>query len=232
MNIRTEQIRVLALSLATGLALTACGGRPNTANVTAAETSSSSSSSSSSGSGTDCTGMVNCHGSSSSTSSSSGGTTLDPALSYSFSLDGTGGNVTSYQTPTFNTDTILKVRITGGPAGPITVPNSNFSMNYYCVGYTVTVLGQTVATKPLAVNGGNPSLCPDTQQVIDFSSRLIPGHGPVSISVTAPRYDYYCELYWNGMISGTPQMYCPLHTVYKTHTVTGQLDVQVNGTTL
>ena len=129
-----------------------------------------------------------------------------------------GGAQTTYTTPTFSTDSTLIVQVTGNGGGTVTIPNENFSMNYYCVGFNITVLGETRSTGPIGVNGGNESECPNSYVNLDFSSRLTAGHGPITVEVSNPEYDYYCELWYDGRIAGTENMYCPLHTVYQTQT--------------
>jgi hypothetical protein len=162
-----------------------------------------------------------------------------PTLTDSSYITGASGTRPSYTTGTINTDSIIKVRITAGPAGQVSIPSgtySNYSASYYCVKYNVTVLGQTVTTNALSVNGGG-ALCPQAadNQVIDFSSRLIPGHGPVTVRVSSARYDYYCQLLMMGYISPYYwQTYCStsLYPLYQTHTATFTLDIQTNGAPL
>ncbi len=166
---------------------------------------------------------------------------FDSAYTFSFSVTGANGTAPTYTTGAINTDNILVVRINAGPAGQLSVPGfySNFTANYNCVSYNVTVGGRTVTTQTLAPQGSNSSYtasnqCPGapSSQVINFSDRLSPGHGNMFVQVSNARYDFYCELYFQGMLSGQYNMYCPLRTVYQTHTVTGSLDIQVNGTSL
>ena len=165
------------------------------------------------------------------------GTAFLPAYSESFNrMTGVGGANPTYTTQAVQTDSILKVKITAGPAGNLSLPGStysNFTANYSCISFAVTVLGKTVTTQTLAVNGGGP-LCPGApeSQVIDFSSRLTANHPPVTVSVSGARYDFYCGLWYNGFVLGTYNMYCPLRTVYQNHTVSGMLDIQTNGTSL
>ena len=174
-----------------------------------------------------------------------------PAMTFSFSLTGKGGNAPIYTTPSFGTDNILRVRVTAGRADQLSLlPHSgytysNYTADYTCISYTVTVAGQSIATKPLAVDGGGP-MCPSASDsvVLDFSRRLGPGHGSVQVVVSDAKYDHYCTLWaacqaqpWTTACnySFPPQsytMFCPLRTVYRTHTVTGSLDIQINGTTL
>lgn len=161
-----------------------------------------------------------------------------PAYTFSFSMTGSNGAAPTYTASGINTDNVLKIRVNSGPASNLTVPNlySNFTANYSCISYTISVLGRTVVTQTLSVPNGDPhfSQCPGApqNQVIDFSDRLSPGHGPVSVQVTAARYDFYCQLWFRGWVPGDYYMYCPMRTVYQNHTVTGSLDIQVNGTTL
>jgi len=167
------------------------------------------------------------------TTTSTGGL---PPLTYTFSLTGPGGSQDTYTTPSITTDSILKVRVTAGPAGQLSaagVAYSNFSSTYNCISYTVGAIGQTADTGALNVGYQYSALCPNAQSsaVLDFSGRLTPGHGAVKVQVSSARYDFYCNLLMQGWVYGTYQMFCPLHTVYKNHTITGSLSIQVNGTT-
>ena len=135
------------------------------------------------------------------------------------------------------TDSILQVQIVSGSAGVITttVGSSNFSATYGCISYEVTVGGQTVTTETLSVDGANNENCPGApdNQVIDFSSQLSEGHGAMFVTISNPRYDYYCNLVEEGYIPYyMAQDYCPLHTVYSssygTHNVSGHMNVETN----
>jgi hypothetical protein len=165
----------------------------------------------------------------------------DPPITYTFSITGSGGVTPTFTTPSVDTDSVLKIRVRSGIAGPISVPGSNFTANYGCITYNVTVLGRTVQVGPLAVNGGSVA-CQGASdnQVINFSDRLSPGHNVVTVQVSNPKYDFYyigCISYpwlYNAYPYGnySCNLYYPLYNVYKNHTVTGSLDIQVNGTTL
>ncbi|MEK6704485.1 MAG: hypothetical protein AABZ06_01725 [Bdellovibrionota bacterium] len=155
---------------------------------------------------------------------------LNPPLTFSFNIKGSGG----YTTPAIDTDNVLKVRIISGPSEKISIPGySNFTANYGCVSYKITVAGRSTVTSILSVSGFN-GLCKESSdnQVIDFSNRLGQGHNSVEISVSEARYDFYCQLYMAGWVWGDMNMFCPLRTVYQNHTVTGSLEIQVNGTSL
>lgn len=167
------------------------------------------------------------------------GTNLLPPIRANFTLTGASGTSPSHSV-TVTTDNILKIRINSGSASQLAVPGySNFSAQYNCITYIVNVLGQDTQTQTLSVNGGNCSGAEDSQ-VIDLSNRLTPGHGSVTITVRAGSYDFYCTscLSQPWLYNAYPygpyscSYYCPLKTVYKTHTVTGSLDIQVNGTSL
>jgi hypothetical protein len=164
-----------------------------------------------------------------------------PAITFSFSVTGSGGALPAYTTPVINTDNILKIKITPGLSDRISIPTySNFTANYECVTYTVTALGKSVTTEVLC-----PSQ-PDkpSSQIIDFSDRLGPGHGPVTVTVDRVRYDFYCLLWtqcqlepfnptcYYSFYPAAYSFYCPLRTTYRNHTVTGNLAIQVNGSSL
>lgn len=160
---------------------------------------------------------------------------FDSAYAFSFQVTGQG----AYTTGAINTDNLLVIKVNAGPAGQISVPGlySNFTANYNCVSYNITVGGRTVTTQTLKVPNATQSWytvdqCPNapSSQIINFSDRASPGHGDMFVTVSNARYDFYCELFYQGLISGTANMYCPLRTAYQTHTLTGTIDVQVNGT--
>lgn len=146
-----------------------------------------------------------------------------------------------------DTDNLLKVKITPGAAGPLADPNqsSNFTANYGCVSYTITVLGRT-EHPTLRVGAGSPA-CPGAPEsyTIDFSNRLSPGHNSVTVQVSNPRYDFYylsCvpQPWLYGVSPYQPFYYIEsecrtkygMYNVYKNHTVTGTLEIQVNTTSL
>lgn len=161
---------------------------------------------------------------------------LYPTYTGSFAITGSGGAQPTY-TATINTDTVLKIRIKAGLAGKNT--GSNFSANYGCVTYTVKVMGETVATKVLSP-GGTDSVCPGapTEEVIDFSHRLVPGHGAVAIEISSPQTNFQCrDCYanpWNyyaypyGPYSCN--LYCPVRNALSMHVATGTLEVETNNT--
>jgi hypothetical protein len=161
-----------------------------------------------------------------------------PAIDESFTLAGTRGGVsgTSSASYTVSTDNLLQVTVTAGTAGSITVPGYGFSAAYQCVTYKVTVLGDTITTNPLSTStsGEYTPDCPGAAntQMIDFSSRLTPGHGSVSVTVESNTDDFDCiscvESYGYGY-GGTCENYCPMDLTFNTHTVTGTLAIAVNG---
>jgi hypothetical protein len=226
------QIALVIVTLALALGTTGCGGHTTATSAINPTTVTP----------TDCYTNGTClpPGTGSGTGGS-GGIGPDPtpdefanATQLNFTLNGTNSGNETYTSAPFDTDNLLKVRIVGLPGGPNSgVGNTNFTANYLCVGYTVSVLGQAVDTKPLAVNGGVIGMCQNGgSQVIDFSSRLSPGHGPITITVSKPRYDWYCMLYtyYPWLMGGTATMYCPLHPVYQYHTINGEIQVETNGT--
>ncbi|OFZ80689.1 MAG: hypothetical protein A2583_10500 [Bdellovibrionales bacterium RIFOXYD1_FULL_53_11] len=155
-------------------------------------------------------------------------TTTLPALTFSYEVTGASGVDPVDSFGNILTDNILKVKVVAGTAGQIRLSDgtySNWSAAYQCVQYKISALGQTVTTQVLAVDGGNSYICPGapSEQTIDFSSRLTSGHGAVTVTVQAYRYDSCLNYGYN--FGG-----CAMHTVYYTHTVTGTLDIQTNGT--
>lgn len=166
---------------------------------------------------------------------------FEPYLTTQFTLTGDGGNSPTYETVAIDTDSIFKVRVTAGGAQRITVPGYNYSATYSCISYEVTVLGETRQTKLLSADGSDcsryaqgapaPSAgTPENSNTLDFSKRLTPGHNSVTVKVASARYDFYCQLWLNGMVYGTQSMYCPARVVHKNHTVSGTLEIQTNAT--
>lgn len=215
--------------------LTSCGGtsykEPSSASSTQSQSSYTSGGTTSSGNTTGTTGSTGSTGTS--------GSDQYPAITTSFTLTGSNGTTPNYSF-TVATDNLLRVKVTAGAATNV-IPGSNFSATYSCVSYNVTALGQTLSTGTLSVNGGN-SICPNapTNKTLDFSSRLTSGHQSVTVTIQATGYDFYCQscLTYPWLFNAYPygyyscNMYCPLHTVYQNHGVTGSMDIQVNGTSL
>jgi len=224
-------IRKFALTALTATLLTSCGASPRveTASNTAQNQASYTGGTNSSGGTPGATGSTG----------SPGSTDQYPPITTSFTVTGSSGSNPSYST-TVSTDNLLKVRVNAGAATNV-IPGSNFSATYGCVSYNVTALGQTLSTGTLAVNGGN-AICPNapTNKILDFSSRLTSGHQSVTITVQATGYDFYCQscVSYPWLFNAYPygyyscNMYCPLHTVYQNHGVTGSMDIQINGTSL
>jgi len=161
-----------------------------------------------------------------------------PAYTYSFSVTGADGNNPSYQAPAVETDNLLRVRISAGPGEKVSIPQySNFVGQYDCVQYKVEALGRAQWTPILSLSGAGNPYCPGSVSFadLDFSSRLGSGHNSVNVNVTAVRSDYYCKLYFGGYMPHLTREwaianYCPVSSVYRTHVVTGKMQVQVNGT--
>lgn len=149
---------------------------------------------------------------------------FNPAYSFDFSITGPQGS-----TPTATTnvpaDSILVVKVNAGAAGNLSVPGyENYTAPYGCIQYTIEVNGHSETTDVLAVPGGiSQYLCPGapSEQIIDFSP-YAGGAGQAEVKVRNARYDFRC-LWVNSME-------CPMSNVYYSHTVTGSLDIQVNGT--
>jgi hypothetical protein len=171
-------------------------------------------------------------------------------LTFSFSVNGPGGAVPTYTTGSatlISTDNLLQVEVDAGAAGEAAVPGTNFTGNYNCVSYTVSVYGsngnllQSQATGTLAVTPGTSGLCPSALNsvTLNFSGVVSNGtHGGVSVGVVANQYDFYCQMWWAYYYDGSEQFYndysymCPMKGVFSAHTVTGTLKVQTNGTSL
>jgi len=150
----------------------------------------------------------------------------------SFEVSGQTGTTPTYIVPADDiaTDSILRIRIIAGAAQPIKHPSFNFTAEYGCVRYNLTVNGRTVQTRILAVPNTDNSNCAGatSSQSLDFSDRLGGPDAPV-ITVSHAAYDFYCKLYYQGFISGF-ELYCPVRPAYRTHFLSGTLSIQVNGT--
>lgn len=228
---------VLALNLVSVLSIAGCGGAPYQERNAVSQQSNSSTGSN--GSGSSNWGGSDNNGSDDDSTPVDPGNTLPPITS-SFTVTGAQGQTPSHEF-TVTTDNLLKVKVIAGPASQATIPGSNFSASYNCVRFRVTVLGQSTDTGLLSVgNGGYACQGSPSEKTLDFSSRLTAGHGAVTIKIEATGYDFY----WQGC-SSYPWLYgaypygpysCnnyyPTYTVFKNHTVTGTLSVQVNGTSL
>ena len=220
----TSKLRIAAL-LSSAFFMAACGAQPQR-QVTGATGAGITSSDPVGGGGTTPT-------------DTSGNT--NPPLAFSFSLNGrdtSGTVIPAWKSAAISTDNLLKIKITPGAAGGLNVPGSGYVANYGCISYDVKVLDQMITTSTLAVNGGS-SACPGapTSQILDFTSRLTPGHGALQVQVSNPRYDFYCvscytfPWFFNAYQYGC-NMYCPLRPLYKNHTAAGSIKVQVDGTYL
>ncbi len=174
------------------------------------------------------------------TGGTTGGTTggFDPAASFTFEVTGANGLEPAYTTPSIYTDTKLRVRVNAGAAGRIRTTSgsySNYSASYSCVSYRLRVQGRTFNTGYLTVPGAGVDCGTggQTSQILDMSSFLTPGLGAFTIEVSA---QYYSAYYEECLKNPVPYMYnCGRYwqyPVYQTHTVTGSIDVEVNGSSL
>lgn len=231
-----------ALGLAAALALSACGGRaaPQAVNPSAAAAGSTSGNPSFTG------GTGTSEGYTENPTPANIGT---PAESYAFTITGNGGTDPEFETPeVYTADNLLRVKITPAGASNISLASgiySAFSGGYGCIKYNVTVLGRTVTTQVLAVKGADNQACPNApkSQIIDFSGRLTPGHGPAIVKIDQASSSTYCERVLACMQNpwASPQCkynypaylqgsFCPTKTMYMNYTGTGTVEVQVNGT--
>ena len=158
-----------------------------------------------------------------------------PAVTEYFDITGAGGANPRFTSIPVQTDNMLRVKIIAEPGLAVgSVPGTgyvNYTANYGCVSYNITVLGQTVQTPMLSPSGGN-MICPNARKehILDFSHRLAPGSSQVTVQVSAARYDIYCQYVFMGLISPAfYNNYCPAYPVYQTHRVAGTLEIQTNG---
>lgn len=236
--------RISTLMLLATLA-SACGGQAYRETTQSKDSSGGNTINWGGGSGNNGSGTSGSGTNPNPTPSSTPGTT--PAYTTDFSLLGKGGVASGTNTTVapyvftsqpVDTDNLLKVKVTAKAGAPVSMGegNSNFTANYACVEYKVTVLGVTRTTGMLRVPGSmlnTPCAASPESAVLDFSDRLGAGHNTVNVKVTEVRYDFYCMLAYSGHYPQmNPANYCPTYSVYHTHTVNGSLAIQVNGTSL
>lgn len=162
---------------------------------------------------------------------------LAPALTFSYSVTGSGGKRPSYTSPEITTDSILKVRVFAESGGRVTIPGyRNFSVHAGCVSFEVHVNGQSRRTTTLAVPGADNTNCPNApeSQLMDFSTRVSRAvSAPVTVKIKRPQYDVYCQWYQENFFFNAHSMeslYCPMRNAFQNHSVPGRVEVQVNGT--
>jgi hypothetical protein len=153
---------------------------------------------------------------------------------YTFTFELNSANGFSYTTPPIqDADSILRVTIRPQSGTTNTIPGyEEYNFNAGCFDYKVGFSGTTRQAPIMQLQGGNNWLCPQapTRATTDFSA-LLGGGGGAQITVHSPRYDLYCQWWWQ--FSGNPYQYsfmCPMKTVHANHQVTAQICVQTNGT--
>jgi hypothetical protein len=239
---------IVGISISTAFMLTSCGGEPESESDDDVIVTTPGPSGPTGYGGSGPTGPSGGSGPTGGSGPSGGTGPGDdgsaPPIEYSFELNGTTAQAV-FTTDAIDSDSIFRVRITAGAAGPLVYPGySNWSLPYGCVKYTVTVNGRSVVTNMLKVEGEDNYLCPDAKssQVIDFSDRL-GGPSGVTVRVSNPMNDWKCQL-WDSMkassqqgwgpdpywVLGPRSLNCVLKPKYSTHTETGSLRIQVNGT--
>lgn len=161
-----------------------------------------------------------------------------PMFTQQFEITGLGGTKTTQVIPLPQTDNVLRIRVRAGSALPIGAvggqPYSNFTASYSCISYVIKVAGQSVQTQTLSPNGGGYACAGASQtQEIDLSDRVRNNPGNLTLEVTNPRYDYYCDLLITGrMYVPNPSqyfnVYCPSFPVYQNHRVSGTIEIMTN----
>jgi len=161
--------------------------------------------------------------------------------SYSFALNGYDD---TDNVATVVTDTILKVRIRLDNGGPISVPGYGFVSTYSCGQVAVEVSGQTKISQILNTPSANPT-CKDPSngqphpayRDLDFSAKVANATGPFQIKIKNAQYDFYCQLWHNldpitrnQTLGSSPNLYCPVRSVYKNHFLNGTIQIQTNST--
>lgn len=157
---------------------------------------------------------------------------------YTFSLTGSNGSSGTYTLPPVQTDNLLNIRMIVGPAQQVNVPGTTFTANYSCAGYRVTIGGQSIQTAALNTGAGSPySPCTSSgdAQIFRLSHLLTPGHGPISVVVSHPRYSFKYESckaapwLYTAMGIYNCQIYHPMTGAYDTHVLTGTIELELNG---
>jgi hypothetical protein len=128
----------------------------------------------------------------------------------------------SFTSPTVTTNSDLK----------ITISPAVGSQDYGCVIFSVNVFGNSLTTGILQVPGVDNSLCADapTSQTLDLSEFLPSGSGNSgSISVETLQTDYYCRLWYESGVGGSPPPnYCTLIGTTANQGVSGTLQIETN----
>jgi hypothetical protein len=111
-----------------------------------------------------------------------------PNLTFTGNFSGPNG---SWISPSFTTDSKLRVRIK--PNGAIPVTGTGFSPTHYCISYRISIVGvgSGSTTRTIAINGGNQHCygAPANDE-IDLSGLLNSGHNAVRIKISEARYDF------------------------------------------
>jgi hypothetical protein len=164
--------------------------------------------------------------------------TFVPTVSASFSIQGYSGTASVATLPAVNTDNLLRLRVI--PLQTEQVSNTGYSPPIQCVDFLVTVsgLGSPIRTK-LVTFAPNGAPCPGAYQnqfvqgyhgdIVDFSSRLTPGHGPLSITISQVRSTWNCQWWYQGYVYGPYNGVCPAQALYTNHKVTASVEVMTNG---
>ena len=159
----------------------------------------------------------------------------------------TVGTSAAIPSAALTTDSILKVKVTVNQATQNQANRyTNYTANYTCATVQVTLQIEqngtyqnfaSVTTGRIAASGSSGCDGSETDETIDFSSYMFPGHGNVKITAQAVTSNANCTAYTNG-VGNWPYNYgqvCtanPMQSIYQYHVVNGKLLVQVNGTTL
>jgi hypothetical protein len=173
-------------------------------------------------------------------------------IEFQFSVYGDNPSANSIALRTDNKLIITAYAGSAGRNNGTVAPPTNFSAEYNCATYRVTLQEQrngvyydvtSLETPPLTVTGTSGCDNSVASRNLDFSPYLSPGHGLVRVKVEALKSDFTCKRYKNCMSSA--QLYwgsgcsfarlpnaqqdsCPMKPVWKSHTVTGTMFLQVN----
>lgn len=153
-------------------------------------------------------------------------------FSYTFQL--TGGQATTMTSSATNpvpmrvsTDTLLRVKVRAG--NPVTFQTAGWAVGFNCQRFTVTVEGQSLEAFVLRQGytptvASDPCFSAESVATLDFSGRLSPGHGAITLEASGAQYDN-CHYYNEPRAGG-----CPVHQVYSTHRIEGKFEIEVNST--
>ncbi len=154
---------------------------------------------------------------------------LDPPLSFEFTLTGAQTAVT----PAFSTDNVLKVKF---------IPGNTQGNSFHSASELAVVLSTngTEFTPKYTASNFTYGLVNENSNVIDMSSYIAPGSN-IQITIKSPKSDFYCTYapnpfyYWDGMQWAPTNPHYNVYpgcrkAVFSNHNWSGKLIVQTSAT--